>query len=49
MDEQNQEQQAPTMDQLIYALMWELQALRVNVQALNESVKGLNASLIEDE
>ena len=43
----NEEQQMPqpTMEQLLYALAWELQALRVSVHALNESVQGLSKAL----
>lgn len=44
----NQQIPQPTLEQLLYALAWELQALRVSVQELNESVKGLNASLREE-
>lgn len=48
MNEEQQQMPQPTMEQLLYALAWELQALRVNVQALNESVQGLNSSLREE-
>lgn len=44
----NQQPPQPTLEQLLYALAWELQALRVSVQELNESVRGLNASLREE-
>lgn len=47
-EDQIQQQQPPTIDQLILGLMWELQALRVSVAALTESVNGLNSSLRED-
>jgi hypothetical protein len=45
MNEEQQQIPQPTMEQLLYALAWELQALRVNVQALNESVQGLSKAL----
>ena len=44
----NQQPPQPTLEQLLYALAWELQALRVSVSALTESVNGLNSSLRED-
>jgi hypothetical protein len=45
MNEEQQQMPQPTMEQLLYALAWELQALRVSVQALNESVQGLSKAL----
>jgi hypothetical protein len=45
MNEEQQQIQPPTMEQLLYALAWEMQALRVSVQALNESVQGLSKAL----
>lgn len=45
---QEQGQPQPTMDQLIYALMWEMQALRGSVMALKESVDGLTSVVRED-
>ena len=45
MNEEQQQISQPTMEQLLYALAWELQALRVSVQALNESVQGLSKAL----
>ena len=47
MNEEQQQMPQPTMEQLLYALAWELQALRVSVQALNESVQGLSKALEE--
>ena len=44
----NQQPPQPTLEQLLYALAWELQALRISVDALKESVNGLNSSLRED-
>ena len=43
--EDQQQAPQPTMEQLVYALAWEMQALRVSVQALNESVQGLTKAL----
>lgn len=52
MSEENQmhqEVQQPTLDQLIFALMWELQALRSSVHELTGVVYGLTNSLKEEE
>jgi hypothetical protein len=45
MNEEQQQIPQPTMEQLLYALAWELQALRVSVLTLNESVQGLSKAL----
>ena len=45
MNEEQQQMPQPTMEQLLYALAWELQALRVSVMALNESIQGLSKAL----
>lgn len=47
-EEQPNQQQAPTIDQLVYALAWEIQALRTSVMALKESVDGLNSAVREE-
>ena len=49
---EQQEQQAmqpPSIDQLVIALMYELNNLRTEVVNLNRSIQGLNATLLEDE
>lgn len=38
-----------TIEQLVVALVWELQQLRMSVDALKESVNGLHTTLIENE
>lgn len=48
MNEEQQQMQPPSIDQLIIALVMELQALRISVDALKESVNGLNSSLREE-
>ena len=49
---EQQEQQAmqpPSIDQLVIALMYELNNLRLEVVNLNRSIQGLQATLLEDE
>ena len=44
-----QAMQPPSVDQLVIALLYELNNLRVEVVNLNRSVQGLQATLLEDE
>lgn len=48
-EEENTQMPQPTMEQLIFALMWELQALRGAVHELTGVVHGLTGALKEEE
>jgi hypothetical protein len=47
-EQEQQAMQPPSMEQLILALMYELQALRTEVYYLRETVHGLNGTLREE-
>jgi hypothetical protein len=47
-EQEQQAMQPPTIDQLVIALMYELQALRTEVYYLRETVHGLNGTLREE-
>lgn len=47
-EQEQQAMQPPTMEQLIWGLMYELQALRTEVYHLREAVHGLNGTLREE-
>lgn len=47
-EQEQQAMQPPSMEQLIWGLMYELQALRTEVYHLRETVHGLNGTLREE-
>lgn len=48
-EQEQQAMQPPSMEQLIWGLMYELQALRTEVHFLRGAVQGLNGTLREDQ